>query len=483
MACSWYQTAEGIGAEKEVACVLDGKQIVLHASVLLVVLACCAAACFYQRHEGLLEEERTRILKEGLATISSLQHPMCLISLNCFLELSVEDVACCYEGARDEGQLLFLDSLEGLSDFKASGRKIAFFSYNWLSWSRLGPNEKQLTCMQGAARKLCGEQDIDHEFFYIWLDVLSIPQANDKCKSLAVESLYFYASQSNYCVAVCPTATHEESGEMMGAHSFASRLWCRLELMAHVCSNGLQGMYYCAAEDELTPITRSFIDRVVRIFDGELTCCRQRHPGGARCDRELLVPVALGMYADLLVKHQEERLPQIAVDCLWPLFISCQRNQVFPESFLYAHPDGGYTRRLLFGSMMDKVPALVLHKRASSRGTDRRLPALARSDDDSSQLALDESPASGAGATVKQRPRLPRRQSVLRREESKQKDVSFSCSPAQVRRTSQVELDLEHGEYVGQPDRLSHRFSHASCHQTGCVGGKSCAPRHILFDV
>eukprot|EP00929_Paragymnodinium_shiwhaense_P093791 TRINITY_DN5406_c1_g2_i1.p1 TRINITY_DN5406_c1_g2~~TRINITY_DN5406_c1_g2_i1.p1 ORF type:complete len:908 (+),score=98.97 TRINITY_DN5406_c1_g2_i1:154-2877(+) len=409
MVCSWYRTTRKIGAVTEASCVLDGAEVVLHVAVVCAVLGLCAALSGWCRYTRNSEDETMRkVLKQGFAAISAPQHPMCLISLNCFLELAAEDVACCYEGARDEGQLLFLDSLESVVEFKKSGRKILFVSYNWLSWVRLGPSEEQLTCMQNAARTVCRKHEIDPESFFVWLDVLSIPQAHDNCKSLAVASLYVYASQSDFLVVVCPAAIHEDSGETIGLESVKSRLWCRVEQVAHCCNNGLQGMYVCAEKDELTLITEDWIRDVVRIFDGELTCCRQGHPDGGQCDRELLVPTALAMYADLLCQHHEETLRSDTLTTLWPM-IRENRDLVFPKTFLYKRRGGQCSRRLLFGSMMDKVAELV------SKPAFRRNTSLRTSGTSPRTFRLSQDATASSSTTVlttlRQRLRLPPRRS------------------------------------------------------------------------
>eukprot|EP00929_Paragymnodinium_shiwhaense_P032457 TRINITY_DN17980_c0_g2_i1.p1 TRINITY_DN17980_c0_g2~~TRINITY_DN17980_c0_g2_i1.p1 ORF type:complete len:351 (-),score=29.01 TRINITY_DN17980_c0_g2_i1:67-1119(-) len=286
---------------------------------------------------------------------------MCLISLHCFLELSVRDVARCFEGARDDGQLLFLDSADKVMTFKNDGRRILFFSYTWLSWHRLGPNEQQLAVMQRAARYVCTTNRIEAEKLYVWLDVLSIPQANVECKALAVASLYVYASQSDYMVVVCPQAVHEDSGELSGPEAVKSRLWCRVEQVAHCCNNGLQGMYTCTEDQDPVSITKDWIRDVMHVFDGELTCCRKCYPDGGQCDRELLVPSGLAMYADLLWKYRENILPEDTQMTVWPMIVDT-RESIFPKTFSYrtrGRRGVRSKRRFLFGSMMDSVADIV----------------------------------------------------------------------------------------------------------------------------
>eukprot|EP00929_Paragymnodinium_shiwhaense_P063111 TRINITY_DN31548_c0_g2_i3.p1 TRINITY_DN31548_c0_g2~~TRINITY_DN31548_c0_g2_i3.p1 ORF type:complete len:1076 (+),score=49.28 TRINITY_DN31548_c0_g2_i3:174-3401(+) len=360
--CGWYRTTESLGASTENQCMLDGNRIALHTAVASAIIAILAALyCSHRYRKRVRQQGIQKALKQGIEAISGTKHPMAVIPLTFFLELSIEEVARCYESARDEGRLLQLDSAEDIVLFKRTGRRILFFSYTWLSWARLGPDPQQLSLMQQAARQLCQEKGIAPKRLYIWLDILCIPQANSFCKSLAVSRLYVYASQSDYLVVVCPRIPHEESGEISGSESVKSRLWCRVEQVAHCCNNGLTGMYMCAGEGELVPITMEWIHDVIHIFDGELSCCRLMHPDRSPCDRELLVPTGLAMYADMVLKYKENRLTDDILATVWPLLIG-NRDQIFPKAFMY-HGQGRRgprsSRRFLFGSMMDSVAEIV----------------------------------------------------------------------------------------------------------------------------
>eukprot|EP00929_Paragymnodinium_shiwhaense_P054445 TRINITY_DN27291_c0_g1_i3.p1 TRINITY_DN27291_c0_g1~~TRINITY_DN27291_c0_g1_i3.p1 ORF type:complete len:605 (+),score=87.51 TRINITY_DN27291_c0_g1_i3:105-1919(+) len=402
-ACGLYLTTDSDGAPTQEFCVVDGSSVAFHAAVVSAFGALLAALCCWRRYKDHQTRQiMKRALKQGFAAISSPQYPMCLISLRDFVSFSTEEVERCYEGARDEGQLLFLDSLEDITDFQASGRSILFLSYNWPSWSRLGPNEKQLSCMQAAAQQICTNAGVEPESFFVWLDVLSIPQAHDGCKALAVASLYVYASHADYMCVVCPRVCHEDTDEVLGVQSVKSRLWCRVEQVAHCCNNGFSGMYACMSEGEVTPLSEDWIRDVVRIFDGNLTCCRQGHVQAAHCDRELLVPTVLAMYANMLWKQQQGRLAQDALTVLWPI-IRENRDAIFPKTFAYKSCDTKSSRRLLFGSMMDTVEHFVA-KQASSGGSSLRFTEFAQADAPRTKHDSGSSAASAASdATLRQR--------------------------------------------------------------------------------
>ena len=50
------------------------------------------------------------------------------------------------------------------------------------------------------------------------------------------------------------------------------------------------------------------------IFEGEMTCCRQCHPGGRPCDKESLVAPLLGMWYDLYERHRAKTLDDVTAE-------------------------------------------------------------------------------------------------------------------------------------------------------------------------
>eukprot|EP00929_Paragymnodinium_shiwhaense_P051422 TRINITY_DN25880_c0_g1_i1.p1 TRINITY_DN25880_c0_g1~~TRINITY_DN25880_c0_g1_i1.p1 ORF type:complete len:463 (-),score=52.61 TRINITY_DN25880_c0_g1_i1:28-1416(-) len=303
-------------------------------------------------------------LTRGLEAIAELKHPMCVVKLKDFCDMSLEEVQNCHEGARDAGKVIFLDTLGAVDRFRAAGSKLLFFSYTWKSWYKLGPDIVQLECMQQAACKLCKLREEDVLSMYIWLDVMAIPQINPKCKAQAVDNLFSYASIVDYFIAICPDGIHEDSHEPAGTHAYRSRVWCRIEQVAHCSVNGFRNMYHSLGPEHLEPIEESWIKQIIHIFEAETTCCRRGHPDGTPCDRQLLVPTLLAMYAVLLerLKGPDRQSLQVmhsrSLQSVW----WCMNEDVdrsFPRTYIYKRPDGKQEERLLFGNAVSCIHELA----------------------------------------------------------------------------------------------------------------------------
>ena len=62
--------------------------------------------------------------------------------------------------------------------------------------------------------------------FYVWLDYISIPQANKTLQSLSISSLALYASMPDYFVVVAPPATHTDKQCACDKETYLRRGWC-----------------------------------------------------------------------------------------------------------------------------------------------------------------------------------------------------------------------------------------------------------------
>eukprot|EP00929_Paragymnodinium_shiwhaense_P072005 TRINITY_DN3655_c0_g1_i3.p1 TRINITY_DN3655_c0_g1~~TRINITY_DN3655_c0_g1_i3.p1 ORF type:complete len:1055 (+),score=66.82 TRINITY_DN3655_c0_g1_i3:179-3343(+) len=362
-ACPWLHSTTSSGARSREECHIDLDQVT-QVGLMVFALAClgCAslAAVLYRRYRQLVQDDAMHcLLEKGMQSISVPQHPMCLMPFICFCDLSEDDLAACYEGARDRGSLVVLDTQEDIREFKDSGQKVLFFSYAWTSWEKLGPNLTQLVCMKHAAERLRVTTDVDPEELYIWLDILGIPQANDRCKKLAVDSLFVYASQSDYLVVICPESRHEQTDEVVGLENYKSRIWCRVEQMAHISRQGIGSMWYSTRPGELTAVDEGWFQDVVHIFDGQVTCCRLGHQGGRECDRQLLVPTVLAMYTVLVRRSMSPDGAPSGVQAIWH-WMNADRSHTFPQTFSY-NDLGKLRTRKLFGSSIDKLVEVMTH--------------------------------------------------------------------------------------------------------------------------
>eukprot|EP00929_Paragymnodinium_shiwhaense_P067699 TRINITY_DN3403_c0_g1_i2.p1 TRINITY_DN3403_c0_g1~~TRINITY_DN3403_c0_g1_i2.p1 ORF type:complete len:988 (-),score=64.64 TRINITY_DN3403_c0_g1_i2:265-3228(-) len=362
LSCQWLFATKAVDASSPRDCRLDLEQA-KQAGLLLVAIFCSCAlvltTALFRRYQHIQQDGAMRkTLQRGLRSISMPQHPMCVMPFLCFCDLSEEELSACYEGARDRGSLLMLDSAQDVQLFQESGRKILFLSYSWTSWSRLGPNSKQVACMKAAAEGIRSMAAIHPEHLYIWLDILGIPQVSPGCTALAVDSLYVYASKADYLVVICPECVHEETHEAVNAETYKSRIWCRVEQIAHFSCHGLGTMFYSAEPGELIAIDENWIRDVVHIFAGHMTCCRLGHPSKQECDQKLLVPTVLAMYT-VLLRRVMSGAPE-DIQMIWKL-MNADRALTFPRSFSY-NLSGKVRQRELFGSTVDRIHEVMLVK-------------------------------------------------------------------------------------------------------------------------
>eukprot|EP00929_Paragymnodinium_shiwhaense_P121708 TRINITY_DN9405_c0_g2_i3.p1 TRINITY_DN9405_c0_g2~~TRINITY_DN9405_c0_g2_i3.p1 ORF type:complete len:901 (-),score=27.94 TRINITY_DN9405_c0_g2_i3:461-3163(-) len=362
--CGWPYTSEYPGATSAEECILDSRVLMPYVigTCVFVVAAICVVAywCLWRHHKDQKDRKMRDDLGQGLAAIYSPQYPLCLISLIDFCNMTQDDLGACHEGARDAGQLLCLDSKRSIDGFKSLGHKILFFSYMWTSWEKLGPNPEQVICMKAAAKRICAENHVDPEHFFVWLDILGIPQANNCCKSLAVHSLYVYASSADFLVVICPPCFHEQTGEMVDAASYRSRVWCRVEQMAHCLQHGFETMYVSWERGQLDMVNEHWISDALHVFEGEVTCCRLHHPNGKTCDKELLVPTVLAMYADTLSKVRVDGsvVGPDDLQIVWDM-ICKDISRFLPRHFTYVNESGRRSTRVLFGKTVEWVHGLA----------------------------------------------------------------------------------------------------------------------------
>lgn len=311
-----------------------------------------------------LLQERNELIQKRLAmsvqTVNTLAHPMVLIGANPFLDLSWDCLKTFHEGVRNEGFLVFLDTVDAIAAFKQKGYAIVFFSYQWLSAVSPGPNDVQLACMEGCLEKLQATAGISLDRMVIWLDILSIPQRCFNVKSLAVYSLYAYARYSDYLIITAPSSSNSESGVPADIETYKKRVWCRTELMAFICNCGMNGLYMTVGVDRLEKASKAWMEDVALIFDGDMTCCTHKHPGGKPCDRLSIVPPLIGMYFDLYVKKHSGSQNDVDKDT-WE-FIESRKDDMFPRTFICSTIKNGkeVSEELeLFGDMIERVADFV----------------------------------------------------------------------------------------------------------------------------
>lgn len=259
--------------------------------------------------------------------------------------------------------------------------------------------------MKWSLQKLCEETGLAWDRVYVWLDILSIPQINACQKSLAVNSLYTYAGMATYLVIVSPDSIHKELKTVANVLSYKERVWCRAEQLAFYCFNGRARMFLALLE-RLEKVPDNWMDDVACVFNGSMTCCSQKHKGGAPCDRQSLVAPLMGMYFDLYTKHKAyltdaaEKTPgrrgsidvdgvaslegmyfdsehkayrtdvaevsrissigsRVSIDVhgVWGFIQDC-KAEMFPATFEYVSVQGA-SRKELFGNMIGRIEKFV----------------------------------------------------------------------------------------------------------------------------
>eukprot|EP00929_Paragymnodinium_shiwhaense_P070485 TRINITY_DN35692_c0_g1_i1.p1 TRINITY_DN35692_c0_g1~~TRINITY_DN35692_c0_g1_i1.p1 ORF type:complete len:899 (-),score=113.21 TRINITY_DN35692_c0_g1_i1:88-2535(-) len=352
--CALWHTTSQAGAVKSQACIPDRVPVAMLFAFIALCLASVAALLVHAHHKKKqFHKIMHKLVTRGFEAMEELQHPMCIISGEDFQAMSLSDVKQCHEGARIAGKVVFLDTLEAVEAFQGSGMKVLFFSYAWKSWSRIGPDELQLSCMQDSLRRLCERNSEEMEDMYVWLDVLSIPQLNTRTKSGAVDSLFNYASIADYMVAICPDGIHEDSKEPAGPDAYKSRVWCRVEQVAHYSVKGVSSMFRSLTPGSLEAIEEAWIMDVLPIFDARTTCCRLGHPGHSKCDRELLVPTLLAMFVKILAEVNEQERSSVGFRTFWQQ-IEDDLDHIFPQTFIYNCSDGRHTKPL-FGPLLKLI--------------------------------------------------------------------------------------------------------------------------------
>merc|ERR1711862_232404 len=103
-------------------------------------------------------------------------------------------------------------------------------------------------------------------------------------------------------------------------------------------------MFVASTTAEIYRVPARYIEDVIFVFEGEMSCCRKCHRDQQYCDRETLVPTLLGLYFMLYTK-QKTRKTTKAQGVAWCLMAD-DTDRVFPATFQYIGPQRTSTRRL-----------------------------------------------------------------------------------------------------------------------------------------
>jgi hypothetical protein len=230
-----------------------------------------------------------------------MKYPMVLVKAEQFLLLrELLD----YESARERGLHVMLDSMTAVDKFEEQER-IVFLSHQWTSHTVPDPSRVQFTTMLAALQRVMSAKGWNPSRVYVWVDYTCVPQRHRPTRELAISTLSVYASRAHAFVAVVPSVAHHDTGEQLNGGTYQTRLWTRAECLTHMLlNNNVSSMWLATGPDkgQCTLMPDSWLrGSVLRVFDGISTCCTDPdgHANGKVCDRVLLVPALLGLYAAL----------------------------------------------------------------------------------------------------------------------------------------------------------------------------------------
>eukprot|EP00929_Paragymnodinium_shiwhaense_P028447 TRINITY_DN16481_c0_g3_i3.p1 TRINITY_DN16481_c0_g3~~TRINITY_DN16481_c0_g3_i3.p1 ORF type:complete len:675 (-),score=64.56 TRINITY_DN16481_c0_g3_i3:1268-3292(-) len=126
--CGWLHTTTSASPTSVDDCTVDVEEVKKAGLVLIAVACVCSAALvatLSRRYQRLQKDTLMhKTLKQGFSSILSPQHPMCVMPLTCFCNLTETELVSCHEGARNRGSLLMLDTAQDVRRFKESGGKV-----------------------------------------------------------------------------------------------------------------------------------------------------------------------------------------------------------------------------------------------------------------------------------------------------------------------------------------------------------------------
>lgn len=337
----------------------------------------------------LLEQERSQRIRQtvekAVQGAGKLMHPMVVISAETFMQLPK---LTSYEELRNSGKLVFLDTEEDLSRFKTN-HSVIFLSHQWLAWGFPDDEEHtHLKAMKSAVKTSAQQMRSSGarcawKNLYVWVDYASIAQEHRGMQTLAVSSLPVYASSADVFVIVAPPAKHAQSQDKADLNTYNSRGWCRAEMLAKICSSGLENFFVLSTQGgELQRVTEEWLPSLsMYVFEGEFSCCQQGHQN-ATCDKEALVEPVLGLYSLVLRQSHGINAPaDTARRHMDPVLrhIRQSKERFFPRTYTYAVTTaegvpGPSEERELFGPLVEELEAHM----------DRELGLMQRSDSGSS---------------------------------------------------------------------------------------------------
>jgi len=331
---------------------------VVWALVILSILVCSMPAALYARHsvrKHINYESMQKLkLDSALDSTDHVAFPMVLMTAKDFKRLGK---LVCHEDMMRLHVDFWLYTVDEVKAFSKL-HKIIFVSHQWTGFESPDPTEAQYKAMVMSLDTLRQQECWDEEEMYIWVDYFSIPQKHRGTQTLAINSLTTYASNVAAFVVVAPPVKHKDLGEICDKVSYQRRAWCRAEQLSHLLALGTTTMYL-AEGDVLTPLRdiADWLQQSQYVFQGDLTCCRRKHVGMEKCDKELLVVPMLGLWAQLYQRHLDNKLSEDQQGVYNS--IAERLDEVFPRTFEFVNKKGGIETRTLFGDLTDRLPTAM----------------------------------------------------------------------------------------------------------------------------
>ena len=148
---------------------------------------------------------------------------------------------------------------EHLVEWKPGMGSVFFVSHTWLKWKAPDKDGVKITLLKSLLRSIVDGtiKDIKSHYMadayfggqllkgsslttalasgYVWMDIMSIPQANPVAQGQAINSIVSYVSDSAY-FCVLAGAWRHENGSVRDVRGWHDRGWCRMEMLANALS-------------------------------------------------------------------------------------------------------------------------------------------------------------------------------------------------------------------------------------------------------
>jgi len=311
------------------------------------------------------EARQTQIVEQAVQSIRELPHPMVLLTVADFKR---HNKLMSHEEMHSSSKWLY--TIDEVEEFCLKFH-VVFVSHQWTAFSCPDPTNIQYKAMLMSIEAIRVQEGWQENNMFLWVDYSSIPQKHRGTQALAINSLTVYASNVAAFVVVAPEVNHKDlEGEVCNKETYQRRAWCRAEQLAHLLAVGSKNMYL-AEEGVLTPLSEigDWLKQSIEVFSGDLTCCRRKHEGMEKCDKELLVTPMLGLWSQLCQRCEEQKRQQDSRQSTGHLSdkllkvthvykeITGRIGEVFPSEFVFEHHDGILEQRQLFGDLLDRLPS------------------------------------------------------------------------------------------------------------------------------